>query len=426
MKRNAINRLIHWKEAGDERPALLYGAKGCGKTWLALDFAKSFFEGSLYVNLETDAHRKQQLEDGCRTINGHDELLQLFSKCFDVPTALFPAFLLILDEICCSELLLHTVIQYTPCYILLVSSRKMPVETSNEVEPIFLAPLQFDEFLTAIGSEWYAEIIHGHYQTRHRIPTIVHKELLDLFEDYLAIGGMPAAVNEYLQTESIENIPEIHRRIVADIQYHIRHAYEESLALRMLQILEVMPMQLLKDNQKFQYKLIRKGATYQMYRDALQTLENELLIYPCCKHGDEAGSFKLFPMDVGIYHSVLQYPGEEERVLANIRPGKFFFENENPLLRKDILDCYVMQALIAKEHEICFWESSSQAKIDFLLNTEDGTIPIEIKSTESSRSRSISIYRNETGVPYSIRLASGNYEITEQQRCLPYYSLFCL
>lgn len=447
MKRNAIEHLITWKEAGGQLPALLYGCKGCGKTWLALDFAKAFFEGYFYINLENDAAKKKQLEEGSKRVTSRSEMLLLLSECFELPIELFSVFLIIFDETSCSKSVQEMLLNYAPlpentnplaeessleritCYLLLISSCNDEALTRAIAEPdhlqaIFVAPLQFDEFLMAIGSEWYAEVIQGHYQTSHRIPMIVHKELLDLFEDYLSIGGIPAAINEYLQTESIDNVAEVHRTIFNNLCSHIRKHYDEGIALKMQQVMEVLPAQLVKENQKFQYKLLRKGATYQLYAEAIEALKNNFIVYQCSKLSEE-NNFKLFPMDVGVYHSIVQYPEMQERIRSLVTPGKFYMPELT--FRKDMLDCYFMQTITAKKQAVSFWESASQAKIDFLLDLgETYRIPFEIKTTEASRSRSIQVYRNEFPAPYSIRLSQNNYEISEQQKNIPYYALFCL
>ena len=96
---------------------------------------------------------------------------------------------------------------------IIISTQQPSKILADNTDVLKISPLQFDEYLKAIGSEWYTEIIQAHYQTKKKIPEIVHKEMLNLFRDYLRIGGMPAAINEFLHTESFDNIPTIHRNL---------------------------------------------------------------------------------------------------------------------------------------------------------------------------------------------------------------------
>lgn len=423
MKRNAIKALIKWKDQPLRTPLFLYGMKGCGKTYLALDFAKSFFEGSLYINLEQKTSLKMVLEAGCEKImnspDAAEEFFLLLSEAFDVPAEFLAGFLIVFDEVMASEPIYRMLLQFSEeewQFCLLAITSHTPVFSADYAEMnrngtarlqlLKLFPLQFDEYLQAIGSEWYAEVIKGHYQTNHKIPGIVHNELLELFEDYLKIGGMPAAVNEYQIFNSADNVAEIHKNLYGMLSYHIQSNYEESLALKMKQVIEVVPEQLAKENQKFQYKLIRKGATFALYQQAIQTLLQDSILICCSKTG-EANSFKLFPPDVGMYYSMA---GQE------LQNG----------CKKELLDCYVMQALTARGYKPCFWESASQARIDFILQREEGMIPVEVKTSDNARSKSVSIYRNEFHIPYSIKISSRNFEFVNQIKYIPYYAIFCL
>ena len=324
----------------------------------------------------------------------------------------------------------------TALSILVISSngaayQEMPEERKAHYEHFMLYPMEFDEFLQAIGSEWYAEVIKGHYQTNRKIPTIVHNELITLFEDYLAVGGMPAAVNEYITMDSVENVPEIHRMLYGNMQREMIRQAGEGEAIKMEQIFQIMLPELLKENKKFQFRMIRKGATYGMYKSAIDKMVQNAYVLQCRKQDcfgdetigkeDEKASFKLYLPDIGILNTLIagDYPVGDSEELFEQAYG-------NELIRKTLLENYTMQSLTAKGYDAVFWESSSQAKIDFVIRNKDGIIPLEAKASESSRSKSISIFRNQVDVPYAVKISSKDYEYANQIKYLPYYAIFCL
>lgn len=430
MKRNAIKKLITWKEQNSRKSMWITGIKGVGKTFLALDFAKSFYEGNLYVNFETNAAVCNLFQKAAYSIDNELNFIELLYQYYEIPLELSGNLLIILDEITfCKEAieaLNHylnvTIAPENTVPILVLSSELLEID-DKYFDSFTLYPMEFDEFLVAGGDEWYAEVIKGHYQTNRKIPEIVHKELLTIFEDYLLVGGMPAAVNDYIAMENTNNVAEIHQRIYLSMLSSAKEKHSESDALKLSQVCSVMVEQLLKENKKFQYRLIRKGATYAHYKDVIQYLVTNSLVYKCSKGTydktegiticPEALQFKLYVADVGILNTL-------------IRKNSLYLDTQNEMIEKTILDNYIMQSLIARGYLPNFWESNSQAKIDFLIQNSDGVIPLEIKTNENTRSKSVSIFRTAHDIPYSIKVSNRNYEYSNQVKHLPYYAMFCL
>ena len=410
MKRNLIQRLVQWRNSPGRKPFLLSGRKGVGKTYLACDFAKSFFEDYLYINFETHPDMKERLFH-----NKSLSLGQSICQYFELPEELLNSVPVILDEITFCPDLIRLLAQESGLlngyYLLLTSyERDLPPELklSPPVESAVLSGLEFDEFLVAVGSDWYIDVIRGHYMAGKKVPEIVHAELLGLFNDYLSIGGMPAAVNEYLSMESDVNVPEQHRLIFNSYYTEIGRRYPEKEALKMHQVYEAAAAQLQKENHKFQYRIIRKGATSTLYRDAITTLtEDGYLI--CCEKEGEPSQVRLYYPDTGMLHSLIP---------------SYVREQENT--RKALIENYVMNSLILHGYCPYFWESSSLAKIDFLIRKEGSVIPIEVRPGENTRTKSIEVYRKDHSFPYSIKISQRNYETGADIRYIPYYAVFCL
>lgn len=436
MKRNAIQRLITWKQNADTRPVLLTGVKGVGKTYLALEFAKAFYEGHLYINFENNATIRNYLIQRSMKNEQDYDFIELLSQFYQIPEELIGNLLIILDEIYVSSELTHLLTEYLKRDItvpLVIISSTM---TFNEVKEgsfyhVPLYPMAFDEFLVALGHEWYADVIKGHYQTNRAIPQIVHKELLTLFEEYLVVGGMPAAVNEYIATDESYNVSEIHKAIFQNIKNICEEDVSESGSFKMKQVLDVLVDQLCKENKKFQYRLIRKGATYAMYKDAIDKLSGQRYVLKCNKSSfislsdasgsdrslddtaEDATQFKLYVNDVGILNTYI-----DKQVVKT--------KKNEELLRKTLIENYIIQALTANGHAPSFWESGSQAKIDFILKTCEGLIPLEIKINDNSRAKSVSVFKTFFETPYTIRISSKNYEFSNGIKNIPYYAIFCL
>ncbi|NLL01002.1 MAG: ATP-binding protein [Clostridiales bacterium] len=444
MKRRAIDRLIKWNLTSDVRPVLITGAKGVGKTYLAYDFAKAFFKHILYLNFEQDplANDLFQAKDPYMISNS---LLKHFKLDIDTderilnPEALKDGpgpvedRILILDEIsCCPEALIFlTALQYTGEFrkIIAISSRPMNPDELALYYHIPIFPMQFDEFLVALSKDWYVDTIITHFETNKKIPDIVHKELLAIHKLYLQVGGMPAIINEYLSFNNLYNIAELHSHIMGTHRHYQGHINSDSDALKMSQVLASLPMQLSKSNKKFQYRLIRKGTTHAMYKDAIQKLSDQNYVIPSFKIASEElinlysaiddkklnvndmTSFKLYLSDIGMLHtqlySSLSLPFNKETTKA-------------------LLENYIAINLQSKGYPIIFWESDSMAKIDFLLVGDKELIPLEVFCDKNTRSKSTSVLKQKIDFPYSIKISSKNFDYSNGVKYVPYYAAFCL
>lgn len=439
MKRKLIDKLLEWKESPDPKPILLTGGRSVGKTYLAYDFANSFYKEYIYINFETEPYLYNLLFK-----NNPSQIENVLKDYFHLSGSSGPI-LLILDElagyqdiIMILNLLSNSRIRF---HIVCVSSIfTTSMNTDNRFYHLQLFPLDFEEFLVATGNEWYIEVITVHYKSDSKIPDIVHQELITLFELYICIGGMPLAVNEYISTNALYNIAEQHRILVNSYHSDIYNRNQEGDFLKINQAFNTISSQLTKENRKFQYKLIRKGATQALYSDALCYIQNsgygmcsyklseELINSPVWtapspefmsleqKNGGWGHlSFKLYMLDTGILYSIIR---------TQLGPI-------NDRYRKGIIENYVAQCLTSNGYPLFFWESDSQAKLDFIIRKDNYLVPLEVRTSDNTRSRNVSIFRtkyqNKTDfIKDSIKISTRNFEYSNHVKYVPVYAVFCI
>lgn len=431
MKRNIVDKLIQWKNEWNTdtgKPLLLTGLKGVGKTYLAYDFAKAFFERISYVNFEHEPGREDSIMIALSDIDQRKDNLRNIFGIVDEP---IQNQLLILDEISFTKDFI-TMLEGLQAsgiflYILCISSNPVSEEILSISYHVPVFPIEFDEFLLATSNEWYIEAIKNHFDANKKIPDIVHKELLSLFDLYLKIGGMPSAINEYLNLNSIINVPEQHEKLTGIYHDILLRNCSESDALKMIQVFDSIPTQLEKENKKFQFRQIRKGTTYSMYKAAIDYLTASEYIIKCMKIGDDQLSVignSIFLDDAASAESNFKLYFPDTGLLSTKMP---FILNSDTNLYKGLLENYTAQSLHRHGCPLYFWESGSMAKIDFLIQKSNkDLIPIEIHTSENTRSKCINVFKNKYPFPYALKISSRNFKYENQIKYVPYYSIFCL
>ena len=407
MKRNAVNKLIEWKESGTTVPFLLHGTKGVGKTYLAMEFAGAYYPQYLYVNFELNKEARDYFEE---KIVSDYSVTEILAEYFQLDEVYLSGLIVILDEI-----------SFCPLFF-----ERLPMECSLPViaiagvlsEQIDLSrfcgcrifPLRFDEFLSAVGSDWYVDIIQGHFLNAKPMPDIVHQELLALFEEYLVVGGLPAAINEYISSKSVYNVGEIHSLVNARMKSVLEANYDEKTVGMAVQVLNVLPKQLNKANKRFRFNLIRKGVTYALYKDSIEALEKCGLVLKLKEQKGNQSQFKLYFPDVGMMSSA-------------------FMGEENEHIKKALLENYVMQTLESSEaFQLCFWESEAQAKVDFILKKGNKETAVELRTSTVGKAKSIASYQmanHSEGEKY-YRFGFENFYSTSVIVQVPYYAVFCI
>ncbi len=405
MKRNAVTNLIEWKESGTTVPFLLVGTKGTGKTYLAMEFANSYYPQYLYVNFELNLGAKLFFEEKIQSGASVSEAIAAY---FQMEERYLTELIVILDEISFCPILWKALTEEITVPLLAISGILPSVEDTKFCL-CRLFPLGFDEFLSAVGSDWYIDIIQGHFQNLKPVPDIVHQELLALFEEYLIVGGMPAAVNEYISSKSVYNVSEIHSMVKCRMQSVLETLYDEKESGKGVQVLQVLSEQLKKENKKFRFNLIRKGVTYSLYKDSIDALVQSGLVLRLNEQKKES-HFKLYLPDVGMLSSAFCGGDSEEE-------------------KKAILENYVMQTLVANGiTSLCFWESEAQAKVDFIFKKNEQETPVELRISTNGKAKSIASYQTSNGKigESYYRFGFENFYSTSVMTQVPYYAVFCI
>ncbi len=431
MKRKIEASLIDWKIKKNRMPLILKGARQVGKTYILKEFGKRYFKNSVYINLETNS-----------TVNSYfqtDITPQRILKYLEtvVNERIIPGeTLIILDEIQTCERALNSLKQFCeelPQYHIVASGSLLGVAINREqfsfpvgkVDSMVLFPLDFEEFLWAIGKELLSKEISIHFKSDEKMPEALHIECLELFKYYLIIGGMPAVINEYLATQSFVTLAEVQGKIINDYIIDMAKYASPAIGIKIRACYNSIPIQLAKENAKFQYKIVQKGGTATIFGEAIEWLNFAGIVLKCQKIEQgtmplagyvSLADFKLYMADVGIL--TMKSGMAQQTILSTI-------EEENMFLGA-MCENFVAQEFSSKGYPLYYWKNENTAELDFVLQKGENIIPVEVKKGKRTKSISMNMFMKRYSSKYSIRISKKNFGFENKIKSVPFYAVFCI
>lgn len=431
MERKIEKTLAAWKDKPNRKPLLLQGARQVGKTYASLDFGKAYYQNCVYFNLEGSTELAAIFK---RDLDPQRILRELSVRCgqsiFKQET------LIILDEIqACPRALtsLKYFCENAPEYHVIAAGSLLGVAVKREqnfsfpvgkVDMVTMYPMDFEEFLWATHHRDLADLIRESYEDY--APLSLHDMALDLYKTYLVVGGMPQAVAEYVRTSDFNYVTAVHHILDNSYTGDMPKYATAQEAMRIRAAWQSISAQLAKDNHKFQYKIIKSGARAYEYREPLDWLQSAGLILRCglATEGkmplsayEDHGAFKVYMLDVGMLCS--KFDIAPNVVLTSPHSFDGF--------KGALAENYIMQALVTGGFKPYYWASDGKAEVDFVFQDRQGNIiPLEAKSADNVRARSLRTYADRYKPAYQIRVSARNFGHEGNMKSIPLYALFCL
>lgn len=433
MERNIVGELLEWKGIQKNRvPLILYGARQVGKTYTLQHFGSDYYRNCIYVNFER-MPIVSEFFDG----DLHPDRIVRFLEEYFTAKIIPEETLIIFDEIQACERALTSLKYFAeeaPEYHVAAAGSLLGVALHREkysfpvgkVMMKTMYPLGFDEFLKATGNEYLVTLIRQHFVEMSEMPVQIHKELINMLRRYLFVGGMPAVVKKYVEEQTLVNLQELQSMILSAYTADMAKYSTAGECTKIQSAFRSLPAQLAKDNKKFQYKLIRKGATAGLFGDSISWLVMAGVVLECdritrgeipIKAFRDVSAFKLYMSDVGLLSSH-----------AGIMPENMIRQELSDVYKGALAENYVAQALCAGGHEIFYWMAESPAaEVDFVIQKEGKVLPVEVKYDENVHAKSLKRYANLYEPKEIIRVSARNFGRDEKGMIsVPLYAVFCI
>ncbi len=426
MERTQINSLIQWKNSNTRKPMLIRGARQVGKTWLMKEFGKREYKQCIYINFESSKHIQNIFSEDFN-INRIITALQIESGItFNATNTL-----IILDEIQEAKGAITSLKYFyenAPEYHVIAAGSLLGValhqQTSfpvGKIEFLDLYPLSFYEFLEAKDQKNLLSLL---INKNWDIIKTFKQKYIQLLRQYYYVGGMPEAVNALCNNNDFNEVREIQNRILqAYEQDFSKHAPIEIVPkIRMLW--NSIPAQLAKENRKFIYGIIKKGARAKDYEIAIAWLIDCGLIHKVSRISKPAipikayadfNAFKLFLVDIGLMSAMGNIDAK------TLLKGNVIFEE----FKGAITEQFVLQQLVTiKEFNVYYWSAEkSTAEIDFVIQYQNKVIPIEVKAEENLQAKSLKIYCQKYKPNQAIRTSMSDYRKENWLTNVPLYAI---
>ena len=429
MKRSLYKELLKWKLNIHKKPLLLQGARQVGKTYLVSQFAENEYKNTYHFNFEKD---KQLREFFTGTLKPEDiiQKLSLFIGKKIIPEDS----LIFFDEIQVEPNILLSLKYFcedAPEYNIIAAGSLLGVSIGKTVSfPVgkinflTLYPFSFIEFLNGIGESLLAEHLEKNVELKpFDIP--IHEKLLSLFADYLYIGGMPEAVQSYVDDGTVFRARKIQIEILKAYERDFSKYSTPAQAIKTLSVWNSIPLQLAKENKKFQFGIIKKGARFATYESSLEWLKNAGLInvannikvpkLPLSAYAEQH-KLKLYLLDTGLLGAMLEIEP------ATILNSRLFSE-----FKGIFIENYIAIELKSNEFtKLFYWTSKSEAEVDFILKINETILPVEVKSGMDRRKKSLQVYDSKYNPANIIRFSPRNFEVNGKFINLPLYAVSLL
>ena len=429
MKRLIEEKLIEWENSLSRKPLLIYGARQIGKTYSMLEFGKEYYANVVYCNFENTMDLHTIFE---RNLDP-ERIISALSAMYNTEISKGNT-LIIFDEIQACERALTSLKyfqeQANDYHIVAAgsllglsinrSSYSFPV---GKVDMLTMYPLTFEEFLLATGNKKLISLIKEAYNNFS--PFALHEKAMDLYRTYLIVGGYPAAVQKYIDTGDFN--------VVRAEQGSLSNAYIADMAkystpsemIKSIEVYNSLLSQLSKENTKFQYSIIGSKARAKDYETSLAWLKSANVVlycqrvsegkYPLSLYEDYT-SFKAYYSDVGLLTMRMA-------IAPNVILEQY---NLSDKMRGMMAESFVAEQLVANGFSLHYWTSGNSAEIDFVIQKDGYTIPLEVKSSDNVKAKSLQTYIKKYSPKCSIRISSKNFGNENGIISIPLYAIFCL
>lgn len=432
MKRQVYSKLLAWKNDKDRKPLILDGARQVGKTWILKEFGRNEYKNVAYINCEDSPEMSSLFSDydtkrllrGISSISDEEirpgETLIILDEIQSVPRGITS-----LKYFCENANEYHIVVAGS---LLGVRLRKKTAQKNNDentgtgfpvgkVDEIKMYPMNFLEFAEATGNSILVDQIREH---RWEELTPFSSKLTDLLRQYYYVGGMPEVVKKYLEDENLKQVRKIQQRILNDYEKDFSTHVPDELLPKVIMVWNSMASQLAKENKKFVYGVIKKGARAKDFEDAIQWLVNAGLIHKVVrvnklqrplKFYEDIRSFKLFLSDLGLLGAMADVTAKE------VLTGKNYFEEYKGAFTEQ----FIAQELISLGEKIYYYsKENSTLELDFLVQ-KDAVYPIEVKAEENLRSKSLRTVFDSNNELKPVRCSMAPYREQDWMVNVPLY-----
>lgn len=426
MQRAILQKFIEWKSFSDRKPLIVNGARQVGKTWLLREFARTEYAKEAYIICrKNDIVRQIFTQDfdvnrilrALRALSGVDitpgDTLIVLDEVQDVPEVLEA-----LKYFCEEAPEYHIAVADSLLGISLHNGVSYPVGKVNEIN---VYPMNFEEFVLAKGeTEVFKLIVNRDYMTMN----LIHEKMVDLLRQYYYVGGMPEAVKKYVESDSLIEVRRIQKEILNGYELDLsKHAPKEQVP-RIRMVWKSIPSQLFKDNKKFIYGALRKGARANDFEIAIQWLVDSGLVYKvpkCTKPAlpldvyEDLSSFKLYMLDVGLLGAMVNT--EPVQVLIN---NNVFVEYKGGMTEQ-----YVLQQMKSHGVSPIYYHKTddSRLELDFVIQYNAKLLPIEVKAEGNVRANSLTALLAKNPDLKAVRFSMLPYKEQGQLECLPLYAV---
>ena len=431
MERKITKYLLEWKNSPHRKPLILQGARQTGKTYSVLAFGREQYANVAYFNFETNPSLRKAFDESIEPAY----LIPLLSR-ISGQTIIKEKTLIFFDEAQLCERALTSLkyfCEFEPEYHIIAAGSLLGVAVNRElfsfpvgkVDKRTLHPMDIEEFLLAFGERELAAQIRECFETDMPMPSVLHEAALSYYRRYLVVGGMPECVDKYISTKDYILLRHIQESILESYLNDMSKYNRENEIKKTRLVYDNITVQLSKKNTRFQYKLIKSGARAAEFENAIEWLALSGIVTRIhrverpakpLENYKDIDAFKIYVSDVGLLCAKKNIVADDilyqSRDLHDYKGG--------------MVENYVCTQLVANGYPCYYWMSERGAEVDFVIQREGKVIPIEVKSADNTKAKSLAVYIDLYKPAYSVKLSTKNFGLADGKKTVPLYAAFCL
>ena len=409
----------------------MIGARQVGKTYSILEFGRTHYENVVYFNFETNPKLNETFAENISP----DYLIPILSH-IACQTIVREKTLIVFDEVQLCERALTSLKYFyedAPDYHIIVAGSLLGVAVNRakfsfpvgKVDMKTLYPMDMEEFMIALGQKALTEQIKKSFQTDTPLPSALHDAAMQLYRQYLVVGGMPECVMQFAETKDYILVRHTQDTILTSYLNDMSKYNNLNEIKKTRLAYDNITVQLSKKNTRFQYKLIKKGGRASEFENAIEWLclsgivsqvyKVEQIKKPLENYRD-IDAFKIYVSDLGLLCA-------KKDLAAN---DILYMVEEIDDFKGGMAENYVHVQLTINGYQTYYWESARGAEIDFVIQREGKLIPIEVKSADNTRAKSLRVYMETYKPTYAIKLSAKNFGFEDKKKIVPLYAAFCI